>query len=115
MAQPMTVYWRCSPKKATSQSLHGSLPTEKRDSRAVSDSSNSDRKMMRQRRLRNLTAWMSKAVRSRSTKRDRRNRAAVEGALVVDGDFLAGGLVGAVDVEATSCRQSVAWSCRSKT
>ena len=46
---------------------------------------------------------MSKAVSSRSTKRDRRNRVAVEIALVVDEDFLAG----AVDVEVISCRQFV--------
>ena len=45
---------------------------------------------------------MSKAVRSRSTRRDRRSHVAVEVALVEDGDFLAGGLVGAVDAEATS-------------
>ena len=51
---------------------------------------------------------MSKAVRSRSTKRDRRNRVAAEIALVVDEDSLAVDLAGAVDVEVISCRQFVA-------
>jgi len=58
---------------------------------------------------------MSKAVGSRSTKRDRRNHAAVEIALVVDGDPLAVDLAGAVDVEATSRLRSVPESSRSET
>ena len=51
---------------------------------------------------------MSKAVRFKLTKRDRRNHVAVAIVLVADEDFLAADR-GAGDVETTSCPKSTAW------
>src|SRR6516164_3721311 len=52
---------------------------------------------------------MSKAVRSRSTKRDRKNPVAMAIVPVAGEDFLVGGL-GAGDVETTSCPNYSVWT-----
>jgi hypothetical protein len=88
-------------EKAITQFLPGLSRTGKLASHADLASLNLGRQMTVQRPLANSAAWISKAVRSRSTKRVRKNLVVVGIVLVEDEDFLADDL-GVADVEATS-------------
>src|SRR5262252_2698465 len=92
----------CLLRRATSRFLPALSPKGKQAAREVLDSSNLGQEMTPKRPLENLTGSISRAERSRSTKRVRKSLAAVAIVPVADADSLADDL-GAGDEEATSC------------